>query len=274
MARCKQFKVLSIDFDYFVDAFQSEKWEFPDPNENLSIELNSSLWVTHYAQQQFNIKRFGKENDRLLESIPVNKDAFAQVMKYLKTFKKNKAVTQVVVTNSHAAIFPYLKQKVSKGIPVKICNLDDHSDFYGIGSDLNCGNWGNLLYNNVEERGLLNESELSWVCQDDSISHSEENLLYEGYSEFLSVCHVSPDKLIEHLNLFFEKEAPDMIFLCRSSCWVPPHLDFKFLEMTEVLRQYDSQNIVMDRKVMVPRYTSKFKKSVKQYYDCISMLGI
>lgn len=273
MTKCYPYKVLSIDFDYFVDATREEKFGFPDPNENLSIDINTFLWVTHYAEQQLNVKRFGKQIDRSLDSIPVNRETFTQVLKYLKMLKYDSSALQVIVANSHSAIFPYLEQKVNSGIPVKVCNLDDHSDFYGIGSDLNCGNWGNLLYNSVRKHNLLSQSEVNWVGQPDSITHSEEDSLYKEYAELLSISHVAPEDVSEYLQAFFG-ETPDMIFLCRSSCWVPPHLDFKFLEMVEVLQKYQSNHILIEERVRVPRYTSKFKKQVKQYYDNFSVLGI
>lgn len=261
----KPFKVLSIDFDYFVDVTKAEIYDmFPDPNENIGLSLNSYLWANHYAERKALLHRSDHAGERSLESVSVSYEEFKQVKKYLKSLKRGSGV-KIIVTDSHSHIFPAL-QDLSR--PIKLANLDDHSDFYGIGSKLNCGNWGNLLYDNIA-RELLTDSEVNWVCRPDSISLIEENELYETYAGFLSISHVKPIEVAAHIDNFFDGEVPDMIFLCRSSCWVPPHLDYKFLELVNILQGLNSPQYSMEAQVSVPRYTSKFKKQVNQHYNLI-----
>lgn len=262
----KPLKVLSIDFDYFVNATKDEIYDmFPDPNENISISLNNFLWVTHYANQRIKQEHHKGKN---LESISIRWEEFNQVKKYLKSIKKMSASSKVIITNSHAHILPPLEIKATEQ-PIKLLNIDDHSDFYGIGSELNCGNWGNLLYKIVRDSDLLQDSEVNWVCRPDSINLLEEKDLYEEYEGFLTISQVKPRDLASYIEMFFESEVPDIIFLCRSSCWVPPHLDFRFLELKEVLQSYNTNYCRIDEQVIMPRYTSKFKKMVNAHYSQI-----
>lgn len=265
------YKVLSIDFDYFVDALRAEKYEFPDPNENLSMSLNTHLWSTHYANWRFNVKRYGKECNRLLTDIPVN-SAYNPVMSYLKEiFNGNQIKT--VIANSHATIFPYLEIAVTNAHAIKLCNLDDHSDFYGIGEELNCGNWGNLLYELIKKQNLVNFSEITWVGHSDSICSSSEREVYETYRDFLKIECTEQSSMQEYLKSYFEESVPDLVFLCRSSCWTPPHLDYKFLDMVGLLQKC-SDDILIEDTVLVPRYTKSFKKEVSNLYSVLSKILI
>lgn len=258
----KPFKVLSIDFDYFVAATSQEKWEFPDPNENLGIDLNTQLWMNRYSQWRYSAK---SNNTRLLTDVSVS-PAYGQVVKYLKSLS---TVSKVYVTNSHALIYNFLEHIKS---PIKLLNLDDHSDFYGIGAELNCGNWGNLLFDLLKEQNLLKDSEINWVHNLDSFNKAEFTENYQKYSELLTESYVLPKDLGNYLKSYFDEETPDMIYLCRSSCWVPPHLDYKFLEMSKVIINRSEYSKV-ESKVTVSRYTKEFKHGVSEYYKALKDLN-
>lgn len=269
----KPLKVLSIDFDYFVDCESYEKDEFPDPNENISLGTNTRLWISRYAEQRKNVDRFGRETERLLTEIPVNMKTFKHVEKLLKKYKlgalnndSNKPM--IVVTNSHSVIYPAIFNLLKREQPVKLLNLDDHSDFYNIGKELNCGNWGNKLLDTLTSYGVLEESEVHWVTKPKSLSLIERSEICDKYQDFLSISSPNVEDSLENYILgFFNKEVPDLIFMCRSSCWVPPHLDFKFLELVRILQDYKVPKSVFENCVMKPRYTSKFKKSVNILYN-------
>lgn len=264
----KPLNVLSIDFDYFVDAAQFEKHDFPDPNEDLPAYVNTYLWMTHYATSLLR-KEHEKSGGRLLSEIDIDWKAFTQVKNFLKAFKKceQSKHTKVVITNSHAEMFDEI-ELMQPGGPVRVLNLDDHHDFYDIGEDLNCGNWGNKLMSFLKKQGnsVLADSEVVWIPQSDSSIEVEE---CKAFEELLSLSpqYTDVSKLGEMIQKFFQGDI-DLIFLCRSGCWVPPHLDFRFLDLKDMLVKLNG-HYKLDEQVAIPRYTSKFKKQVNQHYNVL-----
>lgn len=108
-----------------------------------------------------------------------------------------------------------------------------------------------------------------WIPQSDSSIEIEEEC-EELLSLNLQYNDVS--KLEETIQEFFQGDI-DLIFLCRSSCWVPPHLDFRFLDLKDMLVRLNG-HYKLDEQVTIPRYTSKFKKQVNQHYNVLKGMNL
>lgn len=180
-------KILSIDFDYFIDADISTRDEkFPVAEEITSQEEIQRVWdecYEHYPE----IKDIGVISD------------YDLISKYLKEHPN----TRRVVKDSHK--FMYDLAFSSRPCDLEVVNIDFHHDRYigGRASQVDCSNWVRFI---EEEHPEL---KMKWVKRSDSETSS---LLGEFPYE-------TTEDLASVLN-----EDYDVIFLCFSPEWTPPHL--------------------------------------------------
>ena len=78
-------KILSIDWDYFIDCTSRERAIlFPDGgNEYISPALQMFIWESHYSTPDFQRSYVGKS----LKEIKVREKDFNAVLKIIKGFK-------------------------------------------------------------------------------------------------------------------------------------------------------------------------------------------
>lgn len=185
-------KILSIDWDYFINASKSDRiMYFPDGgNENLCEGIQNVIWGCRYLNK--NLKTFGVSELEFIEKV-------------LLENSKNSDIIKVCVRESHKDIYPFITSKRKSLKDVEIYNIDFHHDAYDFNEGVDCGNWA------------LRCSELGakvfWLGRDDSDT---------GYGEGV-LSRVSEDAIM--------KQEFTHIFLCRSSMWSPPHLDKYFIEL-------------------------------------------
>lgn len=176
-------KILSIDFDYFIDAnLRTRNDKFPDGEDCIDEKTLKKLWDYFYGEYP-EIKEIGviPEYNILLEYLREHKD------------------TERVFYDSHKEIerlFDKLDTNSS------ITNVDFHSDNYISGGEkVDCANWVRI----VKER--YPDLHIEWIKREDS---ETENLL--GVFPY------------EMTDMFELDENYDIIFLCFSPEWTPPHL--------------------------------------------------
>ena len=221
-------KILSIDWDYFINCSASDRiMKFPDGgNERLGSAMSTYVWGTRYGvcPEIKDIKVRSKELDILKKVIDRNQN------KYL-----------YVSADSHKHLGDFILQpdmeKAIKKEGLTIINIDHHSDYYNIGTELNCGNW----LNKVMEK--YPETKVTWIKNEDS---DDEDFPFE----------VTAD-----INRAY-KETYDVIYLCRSGVWSPPHLDKEF----GVLNRFASKrcDLPLLREQIVNRWDSEFIKDIEQ----------
>lgn len=215
-------RVLSIDFDYFVDATIEERIElFPDGNDDLPPELNTYVWVTHYAEEIYN-PRMSR-----LKSIGVREAELNQLKECIADWGCQAGA--IAIQESHKYILGYIENLLNRTIcdSVSILHIDHHTDCYDIGEELNCGNWLNCLDREIVryDGGM----EVTWVRNKDSDTE------YSGAIRHRITDTCGNFDIYEDTKQFFRGEAPDFIFLCKSSPWTPPHLDDYFDQLAKVL---------------------------------------
>ena len=210
-------KILSLDWDYFVNATAAQRYTlFPDGgNENISYELQDFIWNSHYACSPE------------LREIEVLKDDYKTMFDILKRFS-NKYVTspvanpnrKVLITVSHRWCYEFILQRTNEDEEFELYNVDFHHDMYHYRTPderVNCGNWVNCLF---EQRPNM---KYSWIKREDS----DENTI--GGEK--APCNICTLKELEGLDF-------DYIFICRSDCWSPPHLDKLFETLWTSIRKY------------------------------------
>lgn len=241
MKKLKPLKVLSIDWDYFIDATETQRLMlFPDGgNENLGIKLTTNIWTTHY------LPRDGVLN------ISTSED-YETIKTYLKTLLVDNKLGSVskVVTDSHKVIYDVVQPFYQR--PIELIHIDHHSDLYNIGQDVNCGNWLNFLFDKAEHLRV------NWVHNKDSEIDSETMDRYK--SRLTETSKPLSQVLVPGY-------IPDVLFLCRSSCWSPPHLDSSFDELVDLLKS--SKKDLLYSNDIDNRYTQEFEANVNLYNNFV-----
>ena len=191
-------RILSIDFDYFVDTdMDTGLIYFPDGNDNLPVKMNRYIWNRRYD--------FKEE----LKNIGVIKD-YDTICNFLSTQTPKK----VLVADSHREM-EKLFSDINPDEDLELINIDFHHDMFVTGGDkLDCGNWLRFLID------LKPDTKITWVRREDSDTDSL-------FGEF--PYHHTTD--ISEVQGEF-----DLIFICFSSPWTPPHLYNKFEEMVKTIK--------------------------------------
>lgn len=191
-------RILSIDFDYFVDADIITRYMyFPDGNDNLPLEMNRLIWDNCY--------NFRKE----LKDIGVIDD-YNTMCNFLSTLKTGR----FLYADSHRQIERFFSE-IRPDEELELINIDFHHDMFVTGgSKLDCGNWLRFLVD------LKPDAKITWVRREDSDTSS-------FFGEF--PYHHTTD--ISEVQGEF-----DLVFLCFSSPWSPPHLYDKFMKMVETVK--------------------------------------
>ena len=236
------FKVLSIDWDYFVDCPIDFKMKhFPDGgNENLPEPILDQVWMLRYGQ------------------CSTLKDVNVDICELVKLRMLLKAIvtpyTMIVISDSHKDIYKYLEELKQTKLPMELYNIDFHHDMYDFqDANVDCGNWLRLFMNSNNRHD--NDS-FTWIRRKDS--------------------GLSGDDLIDDnsiVGLPKDIAAPfQLVFLCRSGVWSPPHLDKDFLSLCRYMNKLNDKAVVVDQKVTRNRYNRQFKNNVSHYVNTLKKI--
>ena len=187
-------RILSIDFDYFVDTDSFTRlMHFPDGNDNFPPTLNKFIWDNCY------------NHCPSLKAIGVIEKDYTFMCDFLKNLNKG----CVLFADSHREIEKFF-DKVNRDDDLEVINIDYHHDMYVTGGGtLDCGNWLRHLVD------LKPDTKVMWVRREDSD--------IESLSGSFPYYHTTD--ITEVQGEF------DCIFICFSSPWTPPHLEDKFTDM-------------------------------------------
>lgn len=220
-------KILSIDWDYFINATAEERYTlFPDGgNENIPYYIQDIIWTTHYN---------GK-----LENIGV-KEEDLELTKGLIAGSFDK----IMITNSHKHIYNFIEENLF-GDEIDVVNIDFHHDLFGAGDakrqEVDCGNWMSKLFENYD-------CKYRWIKQEDSMKGVETQ-----------ICPTKEVKFEDILN-----EEFDLLFICKSGVWSPPHLDKFFNDTFKPLLAQTEIEVVYETNVFDDRYNAEFEKIVTE----------
>lgn len=235
-------KVLSIDWDYFVDCpIDFKAANFPDGgNENLPEFVLDQVWMTRYGQCS------------KLKDVKMDISEMAKLRMMLKKIVNQ--YTTVVIADSHKDIYKYLEELRQTNFPMDLYNIDFHHDVYDFQDDnVDCGNWLRLFMN--AENGHDRDT-FTWIRREDS--ELSRNEIIDDNS-----CVGIPRDISTPFQL---------IFLCRSGVWSPPHLDREFLSLCRFLNKLSNKVSVVDQKSIRNRYNRQFKDNVEQYVDTVKKI--
>lgn len=243
-------RVLSIDYDYFLRATHPDAWHYyPDCGREFSNTVTNIVWVERYATA----KAFDQDMEKLFI---VDQDSLRKVITYLTD---ETTIRTCLVADSHASIYPFIKELANGGEPVEVVNIDHHHDSWDNEKGLNCGNWLKLLL----DEGVVTSA--TWCCDDGKAFTEKES---------------RADKRVHRVNVLeraLSKGPFDALFICRSGTWTPPHLDTPFLMglLLAVSTRSDDENDPLTAKyvggddLLKTRYDKKFQDSVAPMAEAI-----
>jgi hypothetical protein len=235
-------KILSIDWDYFIDASLDERsLYFPDGgNEELSMHIQNIIWVSRYMKI--------KDRKSLID-FEVRKKDITTLQHIL--LDNSEAIT--LIADSHKHIYEFiheLREKYGWG-KIDITNIDYHHDLFDIGEGINCGNWFNHLIN----EGIVGNS--TWIKHSDS----DTSTMVGKIEEKTSLKDI-------------ENEGFSAIFLCRSNMWSPPHLDAEFNKVVSLIKRRFTSGVKMQHGTDKDRYvTYAYDLAIKDQEELLKRLG-
>jgi hypothetical protein len=193
---------LSIDFDYF--CFENPIWDFGHGEVN-ALFKSSALWAARYLHVDLN-------NEVTLDKADFNP---ADIIKELKLKGLNIIDgAKMGMADSHKYAYDFFN-KYSNNIDA-IVNCDAHHDCwpYDPKNKPDCGNWLTALGKPVK-----------WIIPKWKNLEADE----------------APSIAIDKYTWdAFQIDIPNIVtaaFICRSSAWVPPHLDAAYSEFAGIMAE-------------------------------------
>lgn len=220
--------VLSIDFDYFQKVTKDQVQEYYPDGIDGSTEMSEIVWGSHYAS-------FG-EKIREIDIMEEELDRLEQ------TLLSQNPDCPVMIANSHKHIYDFILENKNDE-KIGLVNIDMHHDIINDNPNLDCGNWIKHLLNEETERG--NKVNLAWIANPISLStYGLEDTFGGGDERFRGLVQNSVESI--------KDESFDIIFLCRSDIWTPPHLDKYFTELCSLIQGHFTE-VLQEQNINVPR---------------------
>ncbi len=233
--------VLSIDFDYFQDVTPEILAEYPD-GIDVSSELSTIIWGSKYC--------FSKRN--LLEIKPLS-DEISLLRDLLM---KQDLETKILISQSHREIYEWIHDNVSIGEQLKLINIDMHHDMINDNKKVDCGNWVTFIMNEYGRDNMY----FRWIANPVSFKMYG----FEKDEDESKIFHSYIGTSINDIEI----EKFDMIFLCRSDAWFPPHLDTEFSNIVDLMRSH-FYNGKIQSVVARPRDYLRYISQIKESTDKI-----
>jgi len=193
-------KVLSIDWDYMIDVDKDRMMFFPDGVDGFGMDVKDFIWAQYYANEGSKME---------LDSCGIKENDYNFLVKLVKKLVKKDV--NVVVSESHFSMYEVARNYMGFGgyDKFRIYNLDYHHDLYSEDkSVVDCGNWFSCLINeDVIDKGV-------WIN--------------DKFSEKMPVKFKKKVKVWDGLDKLDDIDF-DLVFICKSSSWTPPHLDDRFI---------------------------------------------
>ena len=236
----KKLNVLSIDFDYFQNITKHVLLhEYPDGIDQ-PTEIASIIWASHYANPI--------SGKAILQVTPRKHDL--QDIKRIIRSSSQRHTPDSVIVNSHQYAYDFVIDHIENNpefTHVNLVNIDTHHDLFNNNYTLDCGNWIDHLKQKLEnqERQL----QVTWITN--PISTDIYGLTIEDFDGKITTGFEC-----------IQDTTWDLIFLCRSDIWTPPHLDNEFVKLAHVIMNH-SVSCDYEDTVMTSRYTNEFIENYK-----------
>lgn len=218
-------KILSVDFDFFQNV-SLELMKIYPPGIDVPASYSESIWARRYARQEEDVM-----------SIGILEQQFEQMKEMLL---RQDSEIPAMIAGSHVKAYGFIHEHVPENGKHLLVNVDMHHDMFNEDPKVDCGNWIGFLTKEYQEMCPL------WICNPVS---KEMYGIKEKDVEHTK--HKLAELIPETLDMI-QDERFDLIFLCRSDIWLPPHLDDKFLELAELIQSH-FKHVTAERDALRPR---------------------
>lgn len=226
-------KVLSIDFDYFQIVDKNTVTTMYPDGLDLATSLTELTWSSYYAPSNSIEDKVNIDSDKLFEIIEILNN-------------QNKDIP-IIIANSHKHIYNFILENKKDFDFLDLINIDMHHDMFNDNPEVDCGNWVKHIIKEFDDYSL------EWVANDVS---SE---VY-GFEKDFPISH--------NFNNIKDKQF-NLVFICRSDTWLPPHLDNYFdLFYQTVVKMFN--NIKVDTQIQKPRDIKLIKDLANQMEGMIN----
>lgn len=217
----RKLRVLSIDFDFFQNVDKDTmRYCYPD-GVDLPTHLSTIVWGSKYS--------IGYKCVDKIKAVTIDVPLFSAMLNILD---KQESDTPMLIAQSHVSIYDFIHKYAKMFNGVSIVNIDMHHDLFNDNPELDCGNWLMHIANDFENRTF------NWITREVAVD-----------------CYgIKPeDNLKTEFDLSKIQDAEfDIIFLCRSDNWLPPHLDEWFDKMLKFCTNKFT-NVVGEKCILKPR---------------------
>ena len=221
--------VLSIDFDFFQIVDTATIFECYPDGVDLPTKITEITWANHYQIPY-------KDGREQLLRVTVDDKLIKDTISIAINNAKNSNIP-FLAANSHKHIYKFIEDEMHTGkyTGINIYNLDMHPDYKNKSNKIDCGNWLGMAVKNFPN------CKATWVINPISL-----DLTYED--NYKGLHRVKTLRTLKDIKF-------DMIYLCRSDSWTPPHLDDYFAIMLDELA-YKFKNAKAENNIMQPRNPS------------------
>jgi hypothetical protein len=204
--------VVSVDYDFFVRENPLWDWGHSEVNPIFA----SVAWIARYSgldlYKETDIKKYADFQPENLAISLIDKGF---------SFQKH---PKLVIADSHKELYRYLK-RLGKS---RVYNFDAHHDLWRDNKEVDCGNW---LFRATEDGYVKG---IYWIAPSwsEEFNNGDEYWFNgnKGYSQYINGHYYNKMPIY--------KEDIDLLFICRSSAWVPPHLDKSFIKMIKQVQLF------------------------------------
>jgi len=225
----EEYNILSIDYDFFIKCNANLHYKFDESTED------NMLWHKIYKNLKC-LKMCSKLR---------NKD-----IKFIVEFINKNLCNDIYIADDHGHIYDLILDKINydedkDNFKLNVINIDFHDDCYpSIFSEtiLNCASWLSILSERLNYNDYTNINN-TWVGHEDSYNFLDSVYIDKFKTNIKSIKNVKYD----------------LIFICKSSKYVPPHLDYGFISMIEGINK---NKIFIEKFVMQNRW-NKYKHDKK-----------
>lgn len=237
------FRVLSIDFDYFQDVdMHTVKNYYPD-GIDLPTEVTAVIWSTKYNKHYIGYDGIQKVK------------ANAKLIRQIKDLMLMQDDIPVVIRQSHLGIWEAIENRCTRGQDIYVSHIDFHDDLTN-GNEkrgiVDCGNWLYFLTHLYHTKMIWYTRKTSTECY--GIEKDELPIFVDDLSHLLRT-----------------RQKYDLIFLCRSDPWIPPHLDKDFDDLLDFC-ECNFIDVDVQDSVKKPRDMDLIQEMARQVDECYEKL--
>ncbi len=198
---------LTFDWDFFINASAQERDE-AFPSGDLECQAQNDPHICNQVWSELYQNVFPPIN-----LIGVRREEFGYALSMCSSHSGKSCVSR-----NHQEMYSLVMNNTQPNDEFEVINFDFHHDLYcySVGNSVNCSNWVSKL---MSERPHMR---YTWVRNTDSQMSS---LGIESVAELDRVQTMTFDTFTR---AYKEAGPVELVHLCRSDVWSPPHLDHHF----------------------------------------------